>query len=52
MQGQSESVTNYVSSPLGYATILSILLHGSAGSTKEEIFRVLEFPENLQDGEK
>lgn len=45
-------MTNYVSSPLGYATILSILGHGSVGSTREEIFRVLELPENLQDGKK
>ena len=45
-------MTNYVSSPLGYATILSILGHGSIGSTQEEIFRVLELPENLQDSKK
>lgn len=52
LKGQSESTTNYVSSPLGYATILSILGHGSKGQTKDEILKVLELPENLQDGKK
>jgi hypothetical protein len=44
-------MTNYVSSPLGYATIISILGHGSSGQTRKEILQALELPENLQDSE-
>lgn len=44
-------MSNYVSSPLGYATILTILGHGAEGTTRHEIMKVLELPESLQDGE-
>jgi hypothetical protein len=49
-QGQAESSTNYVFSPLGYATILSILGQGSTGETRKEIYEVLQQPDNAEEG--
>lgn len=49
-QGQAESTSNYVASPIGYATILSIIAQGSVGKTREEILTVLEQTDNLEDG--
>ncbi|KAG5681959.1 hypothetical protein PVAND_011360 [Polypedilum vanderplanki] len=49
LQGQAESTSNYVASPLGYAIILSILARGAIGKTKEEILNVLEQPNNYED---
>lgn len=49
-QGQADSSTNYVFSPLGYATILSILGQGAVGTTKDEIYKVLQQPESDEEG--
>jgi hypothetical protein len=49
-QGQADASTNYVFSPLGYATILSILGQGAMGPTKDEIYQVLQQPESDDEG--
>ncbi|CAO1407105.1 unnamed protein product [Diamesa serratosioi] len=49
LQGQLDSTTNYVFSPIGYATILSILSEGSKGQTQKEILEVLQQSENLEE---
>ncbi|XP_070492236.1 serpin I2 [Chironomus tepperi] len=49
-QGQAESTSNYVCSPLGYSTILAILAEGAKGRTRDEILQALEQPtKNVQD---
>jgi hypothetical protein len=40
-----------VFSPLGYATILSILGQGAMGPTRDEIYQVLQQPDNNEEGE-
>lgn len=49
LKGQAEATTNYVFSPFGYATILTILGLGSRGETRDEIYKVLEQPENEEE---
>ncbi|CRK89704.1 CLUMA_CG003436, isoform A [Clunio marinus] len=49
MRGQADSTSNYVFSPIGYATILSILSQGSFGKTRQEISQVLEQPDNFEE---
>lgn len=48
-QGQLDSTTNYVFSPIGYATILSILSEGSKGQTQKEILNALQQTDNLEE---
>jgi serine protease inhibitor len=50
-KGQSDGTKNYVFSPLGYATILSILSQGSEGQTRSEILKALKQPEDQEKGE-
>lgn len=50
MNGQADASSNYVFSPLGFATILSILGQGSKGQTRQEIYDVLEQPDDIVEG--
>ncbi|CAO1413034.1 unnamed protein product [Diamesa tonsa] len=52
LQGQLDSTTNYVFSPIGYATILSILSEGSKGQTKKEILTALQQTDNIEEVRK
>lgn len=48
LKGAIESNKNYVFSPIGYATILTILGEGAQEDTKNDITNVLKYPDNRE----